>query len=123
MKQLVLVFLFAILLCSYVFAQPGQWLTRAAMLTPRQEISPGVLNYPNPFNPTTTFEYELPRTSFVKLSVFNLLGEEIRTLVNERQEVGRHQVRFGAENLSSGVYSYRIQTLNVTASRKMLLVK
>ncbi len=80
-------------------------------------------NHPNPFNPSTTIEYELPRASVVKLSVYNLLGEEVQMLVSEQQEVGRHQVQFSAEHLPSGVYFYRIQTPDFIASRKMLLLK
>ncbi|MEK7671694.1 MAG: T9SS type A sorting domain-containing protein, partial [Bacteroidota bacterium] len=80
-------------------------------------------NYPNPFNPSTTISYDLPRESVVTLKVFNLLGEEVRTLVNQRKEAGRHLVNFDAEGLPSGVYLYRLQTETSTLSRKMLLLR
>ena len=65
-------------------------------------------NYPNPFNPATKIRYELPRQVNVTLKVFNLLGQEIATLVNEVRSVGKHEVEFHGENLSSGVYFYRL---------------
>jgi len=80
-------------------------------------------NYPNPFNPSTTISYDLPRESVVTLKVFNLLGEEVRTLVNQRKEAGRHLVNFDAEGLPSGVYLYRLQTETSTLSRKTLLLR
>lgn len=80
-------------------------------------------NYPNPFNPSTTIEYELPRASFVKLSVFNVLGEEMRLLVNEEQDAGTHQLKFDADGLPSGIYFYRIQTRDFNQSRKMIFLK
>jgi hypothetical protein len=65
-------------------------------------------NYPNPFNPNTTIKYELPRSSVVKLSVYDLLGREVSLLVNERRDAGFHEVKFDASGLSSGVYFYRL---------------
>jgi len=61
---------------------------------------------PNPFNPSTTIKYELPKTSEVTLSVYDLLGREVIALVNERREAGVHEVKFEASSLASGVYFY-----------------
>jgi hypothetical protein len=86
-------------------------------------------NYPNPFNPVTTINYEIPNVgqdavlTSVKLTIYNLLGEEVATIVNEQKPPGRYQVKFDGSNLSSGLYIYRIETDNFTFSRKMLLLK
>ncbi len=80
-------------------------------------------NYPNPFNPTTMIRYELPVASTVSLKVYDVLGREVATLVNERQEAGAYSVTFNANTLSSGVYFYRLQAGNFVATKKMMLVK
>jgi hypothetical protein len=85
-------------------------------------------NYPNPFNPSTTIDYSLPVTGAVRLEIFNALGQKVRTLVNEVQNVGKWTVRwngrddFGA-NVASGVYFYRLTTPTVVLTQKMLLLK
>jgi hypothetical protein len=65
-------------------------------------------NYPNPFNPTTTIHYELPKESFVRLSVFDLLGRRVRTLVNQTETPGYKSVQFDGSNLASGLYFYQV---------------
>ncbi len=80
-------------------------------------------NYPNPFNPATTISYELPEKAAVTLRVYSLLGEHIATLVNATQDAGRYQVNFPADNLSSGLYIYRLQAGDFMKSKKMMLVK
>jgi hypothetical protein len=86
-------------------------------------------NYPNPFNPATTIRYKLPERSAVSLKIFNILGSEVLTLVNEVQSAGTHSVIFDAKNnkhsysLASGVYIYRLQAGNFVQSRKMILLK
>jgi len=88
-------------------------------------------NYPNPFNPNTVIEFALPVKSKVELSVYNLLGEKIITLVNEEKNAGNHQVLFNAVNLSSGIYFYKLQAGDPSASsgqsfvqtKKMILLK
>ncbi|MCF7859525.1 MAG: T9SS type A sorting domain-containing protein [Candidatus Cloacimonetes bacterium] len=80
-------------------------------------------NYPNPFNPTTTINYSIPQESFVKLKIYDILGREVETIVNEKQNRGNYQVRFDASKLSSGVYFYRIEANNFSEVKKMLLVK
>jgi len=80
-------------------------------------------NYPNPFNPSTTIKYSLPENSFVKLAVFNLLGEEVATLVNETKESGAYSLSFDASGLPSGTYIYQLQAGSSIQSMKMILLK
>jgi hypothetical protein len=80
-------------------------------------------NYPNPFNPSTTITYELPKTSDVRMSVFDMLGREVSVLVNERREAGVHDVKFDASGLSSGVYLYRLQAGSFVQTRKLMFVR
>lgn len=80
-------------------------------------------NYPNPFNPSTTIQYSIPEDCNVKLAVYNMLGEEVAIILNMIQEAGKYEVNFSASKLSSGVYLYRIETANHTASKKLLVLK
>ena len=80
-------------------------------------------NYPNPFNPNTTIKYSVPYASEVELTVINVLGQKVATLVNERKYRGQHIVNFDASSLSSGVYFYSLQSDGFTQTYKMLLVK
>ncbi|MBI1807172.1 MAG: T9SS type A sorting domain-containing protein [Ignavibacteria bacterium] len=81
-------------------------------------------NYPNPFNPSTTIKYSLNSRQYVRLGVFNVLGEEIATLVDGRQEAGEHEVVWNAETIQSGVYFYRLTTeKNSIVTRRMVLMK
>ncbi|MHB8581083.1 MAG: T9SS type A sorting domain-containing protein [Ignavibacteriaceae bacterium] len=80
-------------------------------------------NYPNPFNPTTMIKYSIPQSSFVTLKVYNLLGQEIATLVSQEQTPGNYIVNFDASKLASGIYMYRIQSGNSSLTKKMVLLK
>ena len=80
-------------------------------------------NYPNPFNPTTVINYQLPVSGQVALKVYDVLGREIETLVNERQRAGNYSVTLDAGGLSGGVYYYRLQTAKEMITRKMVLIK
>ncbi len=80
-------------------------------------------NYPNPFNPTTTIRFGIPKESNVKLKVYNSIGQEITTLVNEALKPGFHLVNFNASNIASGVYFYRIEADNFIEVKKLVLLK
>jgi len=80
-------------------------------------------NYPNPFNPTTNIKFALPKTADVTLTIYNMLGQKVNTLINEKMTSGFHVVPFDASNLSSGMYIYRIQAGSFTSTKKMLLIK
>jgi hypothetical protein len=80
-------------------------------------------NYPNPFNPSTTIEYQIPEISFVTLKVYDVLGNEIETLINEEKPIGTHTIEFDATNLPSGIYFYKLQIPNFTQTKKMILLK
>jgi hypothetical protein len=80
-------------------------------------------NYPNPFNPNTTINYSLAEISAVTLKVYDVLGNEVATLVNTTQEAGKHNVTFDAAKLASGLYIYTLNTGNFTSSKKMMLLK
>ena len=80
-------------------------------------------NYPNPFNPVTVIEFALPEAGDVELIVYNILGREVATLVNERKQAGHHQVTFDAGHLASGVYIYHLRTDNFEQARQLTLIK
>ena len=80
-------------------------------------------NYPNPFNPSTTIKFELPKSSRVRLSVYDILGREVSMLVNERKDAGVHEVKFDGSDLASGVYFYRLQAGDYVGTKKLLLMK
>ncbi|MFC2134001.1 T9SS type A sorting domain-containing protein [Bacteroidota bacterium] len=80
-------------------------------------------NYPNPFNPTTNINYSLSKDGYVSLKVYDILGKEVATLVNEDNYAGQHTVSFDGSNLSSGIYIYTLQTNSKAVTQKMLLIK
>ena len=80
-------------------------------------------NYPNPFNPSTTINYRLPKSGQVTIKVYDVLGNEVKTLVNEYKPAGQYSVNFDAGKLSSGVYIYKINTGGYTSAKKMALIK
>lgn len=98
---------------SAVNEQPGQTISEFKLYS----------NYPNPFNPTTKIKYSLPENGFVSLKVFNTLGQEIAVLVNQHKNAGEYVVVFGASNLGSGIYVYRIQTGQYASTKKMILLR
>jgi hypothetical protein len=79
-------------------------------------------NYPNPFNPSTTISFSVGRQAFVSLRVFDLLGSEVASLVNEKKDVGKYEVVFDALNLSSGVYFYRLSVGDFLKTNKMVVL-
>jgi hypothetical protein len=80
-------------------------------------------NYPNPFNPVTTIKYQMPNAGIVTLKIFDILGREVATLVNEQKQPGKYDVQWNASNNSSGLYFYRIQTEKIVETKKMVLLK
>ena len=80
-------------------------------------------NYPNPFNPNTSISYSIPENAFVTLKIYDVLGNEVVELINERKEQGNYQIDFNASELSSGIYYYTLTTGNFTSTKKMILVK
>ncbi|GBD87348.1 hypothetical protein BMS3Abin03_01280 [bacterium BMS3Abin03] len=79
--------------------------------------------YPNPFNPVTTIKYDLPKSGFVEVIVYDILGRKIKSLVNEYKYAGSYEVNFDASNLSSGVYFYQLKTQTFVQTKKMVLVR
>ena len=80
-------------------------------------------NYPNPFNPTTHIRFNIPETANAKLTVFNVMGEEVATLVNGVMQAGGHTVSWNAASMPTGVYFYQLESGNFSQTKKLLLVK
>jgi plastocyanin len=80
-------------------------------------------NYPNPFNPTTSLQYAIGSRQFVTLKVYNSLGKEVATLVNEEKPAGKYEVRFSGSTLPSGIYFYELKAGNITKTKKMVLLR
>ncbi len=91
------------------------------------ELAPSVFslsqNYPNPFNPNTTINYQLPVNSFVTLKVYDVLGNEVATLVNEEKIAGEYEIKFNASEMGSGVYFYKLQAGSFIGMKKMIFLK
>ena len=80
-------------------------------------------NFPNPFNPATTIQYQLPKNGFVTLKIYDILGKEVAALVNDQKTQGRYSVNFDASRLASGVYIYQLLVNDYVSSKKMLFLK
>ncbi|NWF88464.1 MAG: T9SS type A sorting domain-containing protein [Ignavibacteriaceae bacterium] len=80
-------------------------------------------NYPNPFNPSTKITYSIPSRSTVRIEIFNSLGQQVNTLVNEEKEAGSYEIEFDGEGLTSGVYYYQLLAGDFLQTRKMILLK
>lgn len=80
-------------------------------------------NFPNPFNPSTIIKFQIPKDGFVSLKVYDILGNEITTLINEEKSRGRYEVNFNGSSLANGVYIYKIQSGDFISSKKMILLK
>jgi hypothetical protein len=80
-------------------------------------------NYPNPFNPLTIIDYQLPIDNWITLKIYNLVGQEVTTLIDGFEEAGYRSVQWSADNIASGVYFYRLQARNFSSTRKLQLVK
>ena len=99
---------------------PTIGITNEGVIPDRYELSQ---NYPNPFNPETVIRYSLPKAENVSLVVYNLIGEEVAYLINERKPAGSYTVAWDASNLASGIYFYRLQAGDFVQTRKMVLLK
>lgn len=80
-------------------------------------------NYPNPFNPQTVIDYKLPKSEKIEISVYNTLGQKVKTLINKRQIAGNHSVSFDGSEFTSGIYFYTLKTKEATISKKMILLQ
>lgn len=80
-------------------------------------------NFPNPFNPATIINYRINQSGFVTLKVYNLVGQVVKTLVSEYQDVGTYSRQFEASELSAGIYLYKLQVNNFTSVKRMTLIK
>jgi hypothetical protein len=80
-------------------------------------------NYPNPFNPTTTIRYELPQDGLVTIEVFDILGQKVKTVLNEFNNAGRYETVFSSTGLASGVYIYQLRVNEFITSKKMMLIR
>ena len=80
-------------------------------------------NYPNPFNPSTVIKYQVPQNTFVNINVYDILGNQIKTLVREEKAAGSYELKFDASNMPSGVYFYSIQAGAFSQTKKMILMK
>jgi len=80
-------------------------------------------NHPNPFNPSTKIVYQIPERGNVSLKVYDMLGKEVTTLVEEYRDKGRYEINFDAGNLASGIYIYQLRANNYIATKKMILMK
>lgn len=114
----------------YAVTSPGYIYRSTTKLTDVEDQSTNVprnfslsQNYPNPFNPTTTIDYSIPKSGFVSLKVYDVLGREVATLVNEGKSPGNYSVVFNASQCSSGIYYYRIRIGSFTEVKKLCLIK
>ena len=80
-------------------------------------------NYPNPFNPSTIIKYSIPTEGFITLKIFDILGREVETLVNQNQKPGSYEIKWNTSNQSSGIYFYRIRVGEFIETKKMILLR
>jgi hypothetical protein len=117
---------------SYAPVSSTQWVTYIYPMinilplnpvTPVPEVYKLYQNYPNPFNPTTNFKFDLPHNVFVSIKIYDILGREIITLVNEKMTAGQKIIPFTATNLASGIYFYKFTAGDFTDVKKMVFIK
>jgi hypothetical protein len=109
----------------------GFWTSIIDIATSTEQIEESTLpqefslnqNYPNPFNPTTIISWQLPVSGHVSLKVYDIIGNEVATLVNEEKPAGNYEISFDASGLSSGVYFYKLTSGNFIKTKKMILLR
>ena len=109
----------------------GQYVTSEGTLSSVEEYCSGIIpvqfilsqNYPNPFNPSTLIKYSVPIVTQVTIKVYDIIGNEIETLVDEEKAAGTYQLTYYAEQLPAGVYFYKVQAGNLVETKKMVLLK
>ncbi len=106
-----------------VYFDKEDWITDVTAEAGVPDVYSLSQNYPNPFNPSTAIRFNIPQQDHVVLKIFNNIGQEVSTLVNQDMDAGSYEVNFNASDLASGVYFYRIQTANYSESKKMILIK
>ena len=111
-----------------ILAAPRKFTSTALGLNSEQDVLAKDFkldqNFPNPFNPKTKISYQLPTSTSVQLSIYNLLGQKVATLVNKKQSAGNYSVQWDASGFASGVYLYRLETNNgYKQTRKLVLLK
>jgi aminopeptidase N len=113
-----------------IILDPNNWLLKIVLSIVsevKEETYPSEFllsqNYPNPFNPSTVISYQLPVSGDVTLKIFDIIGNEIATLVDEHNQAGKYEIEFDASNIPSGVYLYQLKTQNFVKTKKMLLIK
>ena len=101
--------------------------TTVVSVTDKKTIQPSAFklfqNYPNPFNPSTTIQYEIPKESFVKIIVYDILGREVKKLLDEEKPAGEYQIKLDTKDLSNGVYFYQLKAGTFIKTKKMILMK
>jgi hypothetical protein len=115
MKITLLLITYILLLSSLIFAQEID-------ISSPNEFSLEQ-NYPNPFNPSTTIRFSIPTAASVQLKVYNILGNEIATIVNRKMPAGKYNVEYDASNHPSGIYFYTLTTNDFSETKKMTLIK
>ena len=97
------------------------------MKTQSQQLAPKDFklyqNYPNPFNPVTRIKFDLPKNNFIKIVVYDNVGREVRTVLNEYRNSGSYEINFDASALSTGVYYYKLSTDGFQETKRMILIK
>ena len=111
--------------------QAGFWYQTVDLITSVEQITDDGLpkefrleqNYPNPFNPTTTIQFAVPKTSIVTIKIYDVIGREVATLIDDEYQPGQYKVVFEAGQLATGLYIYRIQAGDFRETKKLMLVK
>lgn len=101
--------------------------TQNLKITPDQQMISSAFqlyqNFPNPFNPTTTIEFSIPQSGMVTMTIYDVLGREVETILNEYRNTGYHNLRWNATNISSGIYFVRMQSGGFSQVRKLMVVR